>query len=116
MSNENDRNNDTLVKDVAYLWSCADRAAPTDNTALVEALLHLRGLYDCADVVDAALASREAPPACQQDAVTVAKAYEQFEKDQTVRQEGGNVYINATNKSSFMAGWEAALRALKGDQ
>lgn len=43
----------------------AGRAAP-EGQVLVEALLHLRGLYDCADVVDAALASREAPPAAQE--------------------------------------------------
>lgn len=55
----------------------ADRAAPTDNTALVEEQRmkeHYRNCWKAqlerANGLEAALASREPPPACQQEAVT----------------------------------------------
>lgn len=99
-------------------------AAPTDNTALVEALKdppmvkHAIG-RDTPDEdawrelmvkAAAALASREAPPACQQEAVT--------------EEMGGGDVIALVDPSdwdvepqlAYARGWNAALRALKGER
>lgn len=49
-----------------------------------------------------------------QPSASVAEAFEAFSKQQTELTRGGALYFNATKKSSFFAGWNAALRALKG--
>ena len=108
-------------------------AAPTDNTALVEALQNMmtfaRSKMDDPTRADdmrifkdahAALASREAPPASQQEAVTVAEAAAVLLKardapeDKIEKQDGGTYWM--TPEESQLRLLDAiALRALKGE-
>lgn len=91
-------------------------AAPTDNTALVEEQRmkeHYRNCWKAqlerANGLEAALASREAPPACQQEAVTVAE-------DDILADAEAAYWADPNNDSFDRHCIRATLRALKGER
>lgn len=117
-------------------WSSAltpPPAVPTDNTALVEALRDARiqlayvnekqprGTTTAAIArLDAALASREAPPACQQEAVTVAEAAQvllnaQIYPSNVNWQSVWDAMREDAKDGDLPMAFNKALRALKGD-